>query len=398
MRSRQASSRGQLSSGFGMMRNRRASPAAMSLVFCALAATVACNRDSPTEAPAAPQAVRVGPENVVTVSMQDISTGPLISGTLMPEREATVRAEVSGSILQISAAEGRAVRRGELIARIEDQALSDARLSAQSAVRSAEQGLQLAEREAARTETLVRGGALADRELETARNAVATAQAQLDEARSRLAAAETQLGKLTIRAPIDGIVAARPANVGDVVSPGTELLRIIDPRSMRLEAAIQSEALSLVKVGLTVRFEVRGYPGQTFEGKIERISPAADPVTRQVPVFVTIPNAGGRLVAGLFAEGRIAQQSRRTLVVPAAAVNMENSREPWVLRADGDKAERVTVTVGLRDDQTERVELTGGVKEGDRLLVGAAQAITPGTPLTFTSAQNQEDRGRDVHF
>jgi RND family efflux transporter MFP subunit len=257
-------------------------------------------------------------------------------------------------------------------------------------VRSAEQGLQLAEREAARTETLVRGGALAERELEAARNAVATAQAQLAEARSRLAAAETQLGKLTIRAPIDGIVAARPANVGDVVSPGTELLRIIDPRSMRLEAAIQSEALSAVKVGLTVRFEVRGYPGQTFEGKIERISPAADPVTRQVPVFVTIPNAGGRLVAGLFAEGRIAQQTRRALVVPLAAVNMENPKEAWVLRANGDKAERVAVTLGLRDDETERVELTSGVKEGDRLLVGAAQAITPGTPLTFTSAATQE--------
>ena len=381
-----------------MIRKRRSTRPMLPLVLCALAAIVACHRESPADAPAAPPAVRVGSENVVTVSMQEISTGPLISGTLMAEREATVRAEVSGSILQISAAEGRAVRRGELIARIEDQALSDARASAQSAVRSAQQGLQLAEREAARTETLVRGGALADRELETAKNAVATAQAQLAEARSRLAAAETQLGKLTIRAPIDGIVAARPANVGDVVSPGTELMRIIDPRSMRLEAAIQSEALSTVKVGLTVRFEVRGYPGQTFEGKIERISPAADPVTRQVPVFVTIPNAGGRLVAGLFAEGRIAQQARRALVVPLAAVNTENPKAAWVLRANGGTAERVAVTLGLRDDQTERVELTSGVKEGDRLLVGAAQAITPGTPLTFTSARNQEGQGHHVHF
>ncbi len=390
MRSRPASALRRLSNGSDMIRRRRLSPATLSLVLCALMATAACNRESPAEAPAAPPAVRVGSENVITVSTQEISTGPLISGTLMAEREATVRAEVSGSILQISAAEGRAVRRGELIARIEDQALSDARASAQSGVRSAEQGLQLAEREAARTETLVRGGALAERELETARNAVATAQAQLAEARSRLAAAETQLGKLTIRAPIDGIVAARPANVGDVVSPGTELLRIIDPRSMRLEAAIPSEGLSAVKVGLTVRFEVRGYPGQTFEGKIERISPAADPVTRQVPVFVTIPNAGGRLVAGLFAEGRIAQQTRRALVVPLAAVNIENPREAWVLRANGDKAERVAVTLGLRDDETERVELTSGITEGDRLLVGAAQAITPGTPLTFTSAAKHE--------
>ena len=100
-----------------------------------------------------------------------------------------MRAEVSGSILQVTAAEGQNVRRGALLARIEDQALGDAYKSAQSAVKSAEQALGVAEREAARTESLVKGGALAERELDVARNAVTAAQAQLEDARSRLAAA-----------------------------------------------------------------------------------------------------------------------------------------------------------------------------------------------------------------
>jgi RND family efflux transporter MFP subunit len=360
-------------------------------ILCFVALGAACNREKPEEAPVqAPAAVRVGQENIATVSLQQISTGPLISGTLMAERDAMVRAQVSGSILQVAASEGQSIRRGALLARIEDQALSDAHVSAQSAVRSAEQALGLAEREAARTDSLVKGGALAERELDTARNAVSAAQAQLADARSRLASAGKQLGNLTVRSPIDGIVAARPASAGDVVSPGTELFRIIDPRSMRLEASVPTESLSLVKIGLPVRFEVRGYPGQTFEGKIERISPAADPVTRQVSIFVTIPNTAGRLVAGLFAEGRIAQESRRALVVPLSAVNTDNPRQPWVLRATAGKAERVPVTIGLRDEQTERLELTSGVKEGDRLLVGPAQAITPGTPLTLAEAGNQQ--------
>jgi RND family efflux transporter MFP subunit len=347
----------------------------------------ACKREPPAEAqPQAPAAVQVGQENIATVSFQEISTGPLISGTLAAERDAMVRAQVSGSILQVAAAEGQPVRRGALLARIEDQALSDAHLSAQSAVRSAEQVLVVAEREAARTENLVRGGALAERELDTARNAVSAAQAQLADARSRVASAGKQLENLTVRAPIDGIVAERPANTGDVVSPGTELFRIIDPRSMRLEAAVPTEALSMIKVGLPVQFEVRGYPGQTFEGRIERISPAADPVTRQVSIFVTIPNTAGRLVAGLFAQGRISQQSRRALVVPITAVNTD-TKQPWVLRASNGQAERVAVTLGLRDEQTERVELTSGVKEGDRLLVGPALAITPGTPLKLADAR-----------
>jgi RND family efflux transporter MFP subunit len=371
----------------------RRSPPWAAVAFFVLAATVGggCKREPPAEAaPPAPAAVQVGQENIAIVSRQQISTGPLISGTLMAERDATVRAQVSGSILQVAAAEGQAVRRGALLARIEDQALSDAHASAQSAVRSAEQALGLAEREATRTESLVRGGALAERELDTARNAVSAAQAQLADARSRVASAARQLQNLTVRAPIDGVVAARPANAGDVVSPGTELFRIIDPRSMRLEASVPTESLSLVKLGLPVHFEVRGYPGQTFDGRIERISPTADPVTRQVSIFVTIPNAAGRLVAGLFAEGRVAQESRHTLVVPLSALNTDNPAQPWVLRASGGTAERVPVTVGLRDEQTERVELTSGVREGDRLLVGPAQAITPGTPLTLAGAREPQ--------
>jgi RND family efflux transporter MFP subunit len=372
-------------------RLREASARAATIALCAtlLAAAAACKKDPPPpDAPAAPAAVQVGPENVVAVTMQDISTGPLISGTLAAEKDARVRAEVSGSILQVTAAEGQNVRRGALLARIEDQALGDAYKSAQSAVKSAEQALGAAEREAARTESLVKGGALAERELDVARNAVTAAQAQLEDARSRVAAAGKQLANLTIRSPLDGVVAKRLANAGDVVAPGTELYHVIDPRSMQLEAAVPSEALSVIKAGLPVQFEVRGYPGQPFTGRIERISPAADPVTRQVSIFVTIPNVGGRLVAGLFAEGRVSQQARRALVVPLTAVNTSDPNAPWVLRAAGGKAERVTVAVGLRDDQTERIEISSGVKEGDRLLVGPAQAITPGTPLELQGAGN----------
>ena len=153
-----------------------------------------------------------------------------------------------------------------------------------------------------------------------------------------------QLDHLTVRSPIDGIVAARPANAGDVVSPGTELFRIIDPRSMRLEAAVPSEALAPVKVGLPVQFEVRGYPGQ----HIRRQSRAHQPGCRSGHApgvdFRHDPEYRGRLVAGLFAEGRVAQQSRRGLVLPATAVDTDKPKQPWVLRASNGKAERVAVT------------------------------------------------------
>lgn len=360
---------------------RRRSAMAGVLVAAALG-TLACGDES-TPAPGGatpPPVVEIGAENLAVIGEREISVGPLVSGQLRAGLEATVRAEVGGSVLVTAVEEGQAVKRGALLARIEDRTLGDAVTSAHSALRSAEQTLGVARREAERTARLVGAGAIADREQEAADNALAAAQAQVDDARARLASAREALADATVRAPIGGVVSRRHVSVGDVVSPGRELYTVIDPSSMRLEAAVPSEALPAARVGATVRFEVRGYPGQRFEGRIDRISPAADPVTRQVPIFVDIPNTGGRLLAGLFAEGRVNEQSRVALVAPMRAVHLE-AASPWALRVRDGRVERVEVRIGLRDDQREEVELLGGVAKGDQLLVGGAQGLTPGTPV-----------------
>ena len=359
--------------------------ALLAALGAAIGGAACSSAESPAAANTAPAAIDIGRENVVAVQSADITVGPLISGDLRAQREAQVRAELGGSVLQVVPDEGQAIKQGALLARIEARTQEDALRSADSMVRSAEESLSVADRELARTERLVKGGALAERELESARNAAVLARAQRDDAQSRQASARKALDDGTVRAPISGLVARRHVNRGDVVSSGAELYTIIDPSSMRLEASVPSEQLGAIAIGATVNFQVRGYPGQTFAGRIERISPMADPVTRQVPIFVTIPNTQGRLVAGLFAEGRVVQQVKRTLVVPVTAIN-ERTGTPWVLRVRDGKTEKVEVTLGLRDPQTEQVEIAAGVSEGDLLLVGASQGMTPGTPVKVRAA------------
>jgi RND family efflux transporter MFP subunit len=324
--------------------------------------------------------VQVGDENVVRVQRDSIVTGPIISGELRAADEATVRAELGGSVLQVSVDEGESVRRGQVIARIEAATLDDARRSAETALKAAQTQLAVTEREAERTEQLVAAGALAAREVDLARSNVSAAQAQVADAQSRLVAAQKQLGDAIVRAPITGVVSDRAVNTGDIVTAGTPLFTVINPSSMRLEASVPSDELGALRVGETVLFTVRGY-AQPFEGKVERISPAADPVTRQVPIFVSVPNIGGRLVAGLYAEGRVATESASGLIVAADAVN-ESGESAWVLRVRDGRTERVEVQVGVRDSRTERVQLTSGVNEGDVLLRGPAQGISPGTAVT----------------
>jgi membrane fusion protein, multidrug efflux system len=276
--------------------------------------------------------------------------------------------------------QGRAVCHGAPLLRIEEGGVGDNARAAEAAVQSAQNAAAVARRNAERFAILAEAGAVAQRDLDDARSAEAAAQAQLAAARAQSAAVRTQLGNTRPAAPIDGIVSVRSVNPGDVVAPGAALVTVIDPSGMRLEASVPAGNLGEVRVGAPVTFTVSGYPGRTFEGRIRRISPAADPATRQVPILVAIPNSGGALVSGLFAEGRVASDSRRTLAVPDAAVD-RRGETPAVTRIRGGRAERVPVRLGARDETGERWEITGGIEPGDTLAIGAARSLTPGTPV-----------------
>ena len=367
------------------MITRRGGTIARSLaVSAALLALAACGGEPEAEA-AAPTAVSVGTENIVVVEPDRIQAGPLISGSLEAEEQAAIRAEVGGAVLEVYAEEGEAVRRGERLARIEDTEVRDAYLSAQTAIRSAENALEVAQRDAERSQTLADAGAIAGRDLELARTQLSNAQAQSAQAQAQFAAARERLDATRVASPITGIVSQRATNAGDIVTPGAALFTVIDPGSMELRASVPSQALSELRVGTPVEFEVRGYPGRTFTGEIERIAPAVDPATGQVPIFVSIPNTGGTLVSGLFAEGRVATEERTGLIVPLSAVDTE-SPTPTVMRVRGGQAEEVPVELGLADPRTERVEIVSGITPGDTLLAGAARLITPGTPVRIGSA------------
>lgn len=330
----------------------------------------------------------VGAENIAVVTNGVLQSGPTVSGALTPEREAVVRAQVGGSVLQTYVDLGQAVRAGTTLGRIEAGGLQDVYLSARAGVTSASNSADIAQRELARSEKLLAAGAIAERDIEQARRNAIAANAALADARARLATAQKQVGNTVITAPISGVVSDRAVSAGDVVQTGAMLFTVVDPSSMRLEGSVPAEQLGQVKLGAPVTFTVNGYPGRTFTGRVSRVNPVADPATRQVRIVISIPNAEGRLVGGLFATGRLASQSHSGLVVPASAVD-SRSNVPAVFRIKGGKVERVPVQLGLRDEAAERIEIASGVQVGDTLLLGAAQGITPGTIVKVSSPSDK---------
>ena len=329
------------------------------------------------------ESITVGTENIAVATTGSIMAGPTISGTLEPEREAVLRAQVQGSVLQTYADQGQAVSAGTVLARIDATGIQDAYNSARAGVVAARNAADIATRDLARNEKLLAAGAVAERDIEQARRASIAAQAALEDANSRLASAEKAYRSTTVTSPFGGIVSERPVSPGDIVQPGTALFTVVDPSSMRLEASVPAEQLSLIRVGVPVVFTVSGYPGREFVGHIVRVNPTADPTTRQVRIYVSIPNAGRALVGGLFATGRMSSATKTGLVVPAAAVDVRGAT-PTVMRVKGGKAERVQVQVGLTDRTSETIEVLAGVQAGDTLLLGAAQGITPGTPVKIS--------------
>lgn len=340
------------------------------------------------QAEAAPATVTIGPEAIAIAERQRIATGPGVSGTLEAERQANVRAELGGTVLSIHVDEGSRVGQGTLLARLDDRTVQDQFLSARSGHTVAKNAADLAARELTRFERLAAEGAIAERELEQVRQNNESAQAVLADARARLTFAQEQLNDARVRSPIAGVVSERRVSAGDVVAPGAELFTIVDPRSMRYEASVPASQLSEVRVGAPVTFTASGYPGRTFEGRITRVNPTADPGTGQVRITVSVVNAGATLVAGLFADGRVAAVSHDGITVPANAVD-QRAVKPTVVRLSAGRAERVEVELGIRDDERGRVEIVKGIGVGDTLLVGAAVGISPGTPVRVSAPSDQ---------
>ena len=369
-----------------MMRHRNFGYFNSTLLAGALLVLPACRTKTNDAAPAtADPVVVIGRENLAIAELAELRSGPAISGTLQPKLEARVRAEIMGPVEQTYVDEGQKVRKGMLLARIDDAGVRDAYLSARSAVRTAESALQNAQRNAERATRLEQAGAVPERDLETAQLNLTNAEGALADARARLAAAQKQLGNTEVRSPMDGSVSERHVAAGDVVQVGGAMFTIVDLRTLRLEATVPIEDLGRLRVGSPVEFGVTGFD-RRITGKIERINPAVDSATRQVRIYVTIPNTEESLVSGLFAEGRVATDARRAIAVPLSAIDRRGT-SPVIHRIKEGKVQVVPVQLGVEDEAAELVEVHAGVVQGDTVLLGSAQAVTEGSPVRVTQEE-----------
>ena len=369
----------------GYMRGRGARRAIALLAALTLSGA-ACGGTEQAEAHGeAPPPVLLGPDDVVEARITSLGAGVTVSGPLDPAEAVNVKAQVAGTVRNLRVDRGTAVRRGQVMATIEATGVRSQAAGARAGVAAAEANLALARQRQEAARTLHRAGAMSAIDLQAAEAGYEAAQAQLAAARAQAASATEAAGRTTITAPIAGSVSARMVDEGEAVDPGGELFTVVNSRTLELRGQLGVAEAGRVRVGQPVLFELDAYPGEEFRGRVARIDPTADPGTRQVGVYVQLPNATGRLIGGQYARGRVITAAATTgVAVPETAVR-HSGDSASVFVVLNDRVQRRAVTLGARDEALAMIAVTAGLREGERVVVNPSSQIADGTAVTIAS-------------
>jgi membrane fusion protein, multidrug efflux system len=336
-------------------------------------------------AAAATRPLLISPEDLLTVRSNALASGPSITGSVQPERRADLRAEVSAVVLAVLKDNGDPVRRGDLLVRLDDTAIRETLTAAEASARAAGQAYEQAERQFQRMATLRQTGLVSTQQVEDAETRRNTAQSDREAARTRVVTARQQLERTEVRAPFDGIVSDRKVSAGDTAQVGKELLKVIDPHSLRFEGLVSADSIGEVKAGQQVIFRVHGFAERDFQGTIDRVNPAANATTRQVEVLVNFDDAKqAPNVAGLYAEGRVETRRTAALTIPATALVREGDHA-FAWRVEGRALQKVSLKVGDRDPRTGEFVLKSGLAEGDTLLRYPTSTLQNGQSVEIAS-------------
>ncbi len=155
-------------------------------------------------------------------------------------------------------------------------------------------------------------------------------------------------------------------------------MSVVDLGRMELAAVIPASEIAAVRTGQSVRFTVDGFGDRRFDGKVDRINPAAEDGTRSIRVYAVLDNADGALRGGMFATGSVlVEAGRSATLVPLRALREENG-EAVVFRIDGEQVVRTAVRIGMRDLDRGVAEVIGGLEPGQRVLDASLTNVRPG--------------------
>lgn len=329
----------------------------------------------------APVKITIGASDVGTAVRTTVQAGVPVSGALEPKVNITVGAPLAEQVLEMFVDEGQAVQQGQPLLRFKDEVVRAAANSARADVATQRMQVTIAAAESTRSDALLREGAVSPRDRDNVVLALNAARGRLALAEAQAASADDRLAASTLRAPAAGVISRRFLQAGDRVDMGKPVFAIVDTRVLQLTASVPIENVGRLRLGQSVLLRAAQLDSTRVTGRISRINPTADDATRQVRVYVDVPNGSGRLMGGLFMSGRVlVREAADVVAVPRTAIRYEgDARTPVVYLIAGGKVVRRVVTIGITDEDAGLVQITTGVQAGDVVVVGPVEGLTDGS-------------------
>src|SRR5688500_13254694 len=341
-----------------------------------------------------------------TVRRAAISDEVTVVGNLIGEATVAVAPRAAGRLQEVYVRLGDRVTRGQRIARIEDFELQEQIKQAEAAqevasatIRQREADLALAKTNVERSRSLFERQLLPKQTLDDNESRYLSSQAQVDLARAQAVQTKARLDELKmnlantiITSPVNGFVSRRLVDPGASVGQNAPVVDVVDITRVRLVANVVEKDLTELQTGDRTRVQVDAYPGETFEGRIARVSPVLDPATRTAPIEIEVPNPDYRLKPGMYARVGITTDTRKDALVGPSAALADLGGRRGVFQVLNNAAVFRTVQVGT--ELTDMVEILGGVSEGDQVITTGARALRDGDRVVVADGRGGEGGGR----
>jgi len=300
------------------------------------------------------------------------------NGAIAAWQEAVIGAETGSlRIVEVLADVGDRVRRGQLLARLADDTVKADIGKSEAALAEARAGLEQAEANLRRSEVVADSGALSSLQLDQYRTAAQTAQASLDSAQAQLDSGRIRLRQTRIVAVDDGVISARSALLGNVVSAGAELFRLVRQERIEWQAEVDARQLAQIRPDQIARLTLPD--GRSVEGRVRLASPTLSLQTGRAIVFVQLP-AGSGAQPGMYASGTIEQAATPALTLPESSLVLRDGRsDVYLFNADGNTVTRKRVETGRRREG--RVEILSGLESGAHVVASGGAFLADGATV-----------------
>ncbi|MGB5080256.1 MAG: efflux RND transporter periplasmic adaptor subunit [Burkholderiales bacterium] len=340
---------------------RRGAALAAALFFAA------CGR---SEAPkSAPRAAEVP---TATVEVREVELTYSAEAVIEAVRQSTVAAQVSGRIVDLRFDVGDYVKKGEVIARIDERAAARALEASEAQVRQAEAELRNARAQYERAKQLVAQKFMSQAALDTAEADFKAAQARVTALLAGAGRAATERSFATIVAPYSGVVSARHVELGEMATPGKPLMTGFDPDTLRALATVPQAQVAAIQALAKARVEVPSLD-KWLEAKRVTVVPSADPRTHTTQVRLELPPDTRGVYPGVYARAHFITGTAPRLLVPRAAV-LRRSEATLVYVVDARGALQLRqVRLGAASDERS-IEVLAGLRPGERVAVEPVKA------------------------